>query len=229
MSTPVQTPALDHLVILADTLEQGVSWCERTLGVTPGPGGQHVLFGTHNRLLAIGSQAFPTAYLEVIAVDPKATPRPGRLRWFDMDDGSLLADVKQRGPRLIHWVARVPEVQQAAAHWMALGIDRGKLLQADRMTPEGLLQWRITVRDDGQRLMDGCLPTLIEWGQVHPATTMSSSGLGLRSLTLHHPDAGRLRRALASAGLTQPAVEVAVRPRLVAKLMTPRGAVEIAG
>jgi uncharacterized membrane protein YphA (DoxX/SURF4 family) len=48
------TPALDHLVIMASTLAQGVAWCEATLGVTPGPGGEHPLMGTHNRLAAAG-------------------------------------------------------------------------------------------------------------------------------------------------------------------------------
>lgn len=42
---------LDHLVIMANSLDDGVDWCEATLGVTPGPGGEHPLMGTHNRLL----------------------------------------------------------------------------------------------------------------------------------------------------------------------------------
>ena len=57
---------LDHLVVAAATLAEGVAWCERTLGVTPGPGGRHPLFGTHNRLLKIESEAFALAYLDII-------------------------------------------------------------------------------------------------------------------------------------------------------------------
>jgi hypothetical protein len=68
--------AVDHLVVAAATLEQGVAWCEATLGVTPGPGGRHALMGTHNRLLNLGSAAFPHSYLEIIAIDPEA-PAPG--------------------------------------------------------------------------------------------------------------------------------------------------------
>jgi hypothetical protein len=52
---------LDHLVIAAATLEEGVAWCEATLGVTPGPGGKHPLMGTHNRLLSIATAVFPDA------------------------------------------------------------------------------------------------------------------------------------------------------------------------
>ena len=46
---------LDHLVVIAPTLADGVAWCESTLGVTPGPGGEHPLMGTHNRLIHISS------------------------------------------------------------------------------------------------------------------------------------------------------------------------------
>ena len=44
------TAQVDHLVIAASTLNEGVAWCEKTLGITPGAGGEHPLFGTHNRL-----------------------------------------------------------------------------------------------------------------------------------------------------------------------------------
>ena len=57
---------LDHLVVLAATLDQGVTWCESALGLTPGPGGRHPLFGTHNRLLKIATPVFEDAYLEIV-------------------------------------------------------------------------------------------------------------------------------------------------------------------
>ena len=59
---------VDHLVVAAASLEDGVRWCEATLGVTPGPGGRHPLMGTHNRLFAIGSDTFPQVFFEIIAV-----------------------------------------------------------------------------------------------------------------------------------------------------------------
>ena len=52
---------LDHLVVAADTLEQGVAWCEATLGVRPSAGGQHVFMGTHNRVLDISTPRYPRA------------------------------------------------------------------------------------------------------------------------------------------------------------------------
>ena len=224
------TAQLDHLVVLADTLAQGAAWCEATLGVTPGPGGKHPLFGTHNllvSLLAAGSERFSRVYLEIIAVDPEVEPAGGRTRWFDMDDALLRAQVRTHGPRLIHWVARVPDLAKAADALAVQGIARGERLQASRMTPSGLLEWQITVRPDGQRLFAGCLPTLIEWGAVHPADGMPASGLSLQALRLAHPDTARLRAALAAVGLADIAVEGAPTPAIEAVLNTPRGPVTL--
>lgn len=196
---------LDHLVIAAETLEQGDAWCRRTLGITPGPGGNHPLMGTHNRLARIATVNFPRAYFEIIAIDPVA-PDPGRTRWFDLDDPTLRAALAQ-GPRLVHWVAQVPDIDQALASLKRLGIDRGEPLPVSRITPRGLLEWRISVRPDGQRLFDGCLPTLIEWGDVHPASSMPDSGLTLHTLAVRHPRSADLRRALDAIGLDQVSVE----------------------
>lgn len=218
---------IDHLVVVADTLEQGAAWCERTLGVAPGPGGEHSLMGTHNRLLRIATVDYPRAYFEIIARNPAAAgAQDGRRRWFDMDDPVLQADVRDHGPRLAHWVVQVPDVRAAVAAWARLGIDRGQVVQASRMTPRGLLQWQITIRDDGQRLFDGCLPTLIEWGDVHPAATMPDSGVTLHGLAVTHPEAALLTRALAAIGLEGVAVESGP-PDLCATLRTPGGAVRL--
>lgn len=229
---------LDHLVVMAGTLAEGAAWCEATLGVLPGAGGEHPLFGTHNRLLTIESPAFPLAYLEIIAINPEAarasgSRADGTKRWFDMDDATLQAQVRQLGPRLIHWVARVPDVAAASAQLAALGLDRGPVRAATRMTPAGELRWKITVRDDGQRLLEGCLPTLIEWGATHPAATMSDSGVQLHQLTLAHPQAPTLEAALRAAGLAAPLkdarLQVLAAPmaELRATLRTPRGPVTL--
>lgn len=218
---------IDHLVVVADTLEQGAAWCGRTLGVEPGPGGEHPLMGTHNRLLRIATVDYPRAYFEVIARNPAAPgAQDGRRRWFDMDDPALQAGVREHGPRLAHWVVQVPDVRAAVAAWAALGIDRGQVVQASRPGPRGLLQWQITVRDDGQRLFDGCLPTLIEWGEVHPAATMPESGVTLHGVAVTHPQAGLLRRAFSAIGLEGVPVE-AGPANLSATLHTPAGTVRL--
>ncbi|MGJ7488806.1 VOC family protein [Variovorax sp. ZT4R33] len=221
---------IDHLVIAARTLEEGVAWCEATLGVTPGPGGTHPLMGTHNRLIAIATAAFPRAYLEILAIDPAKQPTraAGLHRWFDLDDAALQAALAQHGPRLIHFVARVPDAA-AALHALAAGpapLDRGLLIEASRDTAAGRLDWKISVRDDGQRLLYGALPTVIEWGAVHPTDTMPSSGVTLSALHASHPRPAVLQEALAALGLASMEVQ-AGPPNLVAVLQTPRGPVTL--
>jgi hypothetical protein len=222
------TPTLDHLVILAASLEDGVAWCEATLGVTPGPGGEHPLMGTHNRLLKIATPDFPTAYLEIIAINPVAAlPTPTRARrWFDMDDPALRARIAQQGPTLVHAVVSVPDICAAVAALDAQGLDRGEVLQASRPTAHGLLQWQITVRADGQRLFDGCLPTLIQWGPTHPTDHMPASGVTLHSLRVQHPQADTLRAAFRAIGWTTQTND-SDTPRLTAHLQTPKGLIEI--
>ncbi|SCX72709.1 VOC family protein [Variovorax sp. EL159] len=221
---------IDHLVIAAASLAEGVAWCEATLGVVPGPGGSHPLMGTHNRLLNIASDAFPATYMEIIAIEPGKRPsRPGTRRWFDLDDGALQAGLAQRGPRLIHFVARVPDAHaalHALAHDEHAHIDRGPLLEASRDTPAGRLEWQISVRDDGQRLFYGALPTLIQWGPVHPTDTLPDVGLAMRALRAAHPRAADLSAALSTIGMTDMAV-TAGPPNLVAVLDTPRGPVTL--
>ena len=215
---------LDHLVIAAATLAEGVAWCETTLGVVPGPGGEHALFGTHNRLLKLSAAGSPNAYLEIIAINPQAEPtRAAPLqRWFDLDRPALRTSLAKNGPQLIHWVVSVPKLDGALLTWQKLGMDRGKTLTASRPTPTGLLRWQIAVRDDGQRLLDGCLPTLIEWGDAHPAQSMPASDLVLQRLSLQHPEAPQLDAALAAIGFT--GASIATGPAaLIAELQTPSG------
>lgn len=228
------TTQLDHLVVVAKTLDLGVSWCEAALGITPGVGGEHAQFGTHNRLFKIATPAHPLAYLEIIAIDPAAKrgQAPAR-RWFDMDDAALQAAVAVQ-PRLVHFVASTDNIQAGRAALKSLDIDRGPAIQASRHSRRGLLQWQITVRDDGQRLFNGGLPSLIQWGKpadaeplrLHPRNSLPRSGVSLRSLEVTHPSADKLQAAYAALGLSGVAVE-AGPANLVATLHTPRGVVRL--
>ncbi|HUG26125.1 VOC family protein [Piscinibacter sp.] len=212
--------ALDHLVVAARTLDDGVAWCEATFGLVPGPGGKHPLMGTHNRLFSIGSPVFPKAYFEIIAIDADA-PSPGRVRWFDLDTPAMQQAVAD-GPRLIHWVARCDDVAERIGRWRTGGVDRGELLAAERDTPDGALRWRISVRADGARLCGGALPTLIAWGDRHPTDTMPGSGVTLEALRV----AG-LPAAVAAEGAGPGISFDADGPPLTATLSTPRGRVTL--
>lgn len=227
-------PSVDHLVVMANDLAQGVAWCEATLGVTPSPGGEHPLMGTHNRELKIATPAHRTAYLEIIAINPVAPHAASARarRWFDMDDLALQAHVAYYGPSLIHFAAGVPDIAAAVSTLAAQSIDRGAVIQASRATPSGLLQWHISVRDDGQRLFEGCLPTLIQWGHpqaldtFHPTDAMLESGIAPLDLRVQHPQAAMLNAAYQALHLSAVTAETGTA-RLRAQLQTPKGVVTL--
>lgn len=219
---------LDHLVVMAPDLDSGMRWCERTLGVSPGMGGEHPLMGTHNRLMKIAAADFDGAYLEIIAIKPDLVPQipAGARRWFDFDDPVLRQRIERDGPQLVHWVVRTDALHAAREAWQHLGLDRGPAVAASRMTPQGLLEWQITVREDGARLFDGCLPTLIHWGAVHPTQAMGESAVSLLSVEVRHPQAALLQQAWGAIGISQVSVSDGP-PELVAELDTPRGRVRL--
>jgi hypothetical protein len=212
---------LDHLVVAAASLEQGVAWCAATLGVPPGPGGKHPLMGTHNLLLKIASTAFPLAYLEIIAIDPAAAA-PGRARWFGLDDAALQAQLA-RAPRLIHLVARTSSLQAHRQALVAAGCAPGPALSAGRETPQGRLAWEILVRDDGLLECAGALPTLIQWQGTHPAAQLPDAGVALQALALH----GVPARGCAALQLRGVSVHSSPGPALRATLSTPHGEVTL--
>ena len=168
---------LDHLVVAARTLDEGIDWCEQTLGVRPAAGGQHVFMGTHNRVFDVSSPAFARSYLEIIAIDP-SLPAPAHARWFDLDD-ALMQQQLASGPQLVHWVARVDDIGAARAAMLGNGVDCGEVMQAER----GALRWRITVRADGRRMLDGAAPALIEWAGAHPTDALVPSGVQLEAMS----------------------------------------------
>ena len=226
---------IDHLVLVASTLEQGVQWCEATLGITPAPGGQHAQFGTHNRLFKIATPGHPLAYFEIIAIEPgaKGPANPHAKRWFDMDDLALKAAVGM-SPRLVHFVANTDDMQAARIALKNQGIDRGPALPASRHSRKGMLHWQITVREDGQRLFNGTLPTLIQWGKaddaepmrLHPRNSLPRSGVSLQSIAVTHPTASKLQAAYDAIGLSGISIEEGPA-NLRATLKTPKGLVTL--
>lgn len=226
---------IDHLVVVAKTLEIGVQWCEATLGITPAPGFEQAHYGTHTRLFKIASPANPLAYLEIIAIHPQAKKPANALskRWFDMDDAALQAAVAIE-PRLVHFVANTDDIQAARNALKALDIDRGPAVHDKRHSRRGVVQWQTTVREDGQRLFNGALPSLIQWGKtdaaeplrLHPRNTLPRSGVTLQSLHITHPTAPKLQAAFEAIGLSDIAIE-AGPANLTATLQTPKGIVTL--
>ena len=195
--------ALDHIVICAGRLDEGVAAVEAALGVRLQPGGKHAYMGTHNALLGLG----PQAYLEVIAIDPDA-PAPGHPRWFGLDAFS-------GRPRLAAWVLRVGALDAALT---AAPEGAGHPVSLAR----GDFRWRMGVPADGLLPFDNAFPALIQWQEgLHPCDRLPDAGCRLARLDVSHPDAAALRRAVA---LDDPHVHFAEGPKaLRATIATPHG------
>ena len=209
---------IDHLVVAATTLHQGVEYIEERLGVTVPEGGAHPLMGTHNRLMQLGGDAF----LEIIAIDPDAAP-PGRPRWYALDDPAMQARIARR-PALITWVARTDDIASTAA---AAEISPGPVIEGRR----GDLVWQITVSDDGSMPEGGLFPTLIQWPDAlnkhGPAPNMGDMGCTLNKLTVRLPEPARMHAALESicaAGLAEISEGA---PHLEAAIDCPKGTVTL--
>ncbi len=168
---------LDHIAVLAETLEEAAGHVESALGLPLVPGGKHEHFGTHNRLLGLGGGL----YIEAIAIDP-ASPPPPYPRWFGLDGF-------YGGARLDKWICRVDDLQAALE----------KLPVAGRPVrlARGALEWTMAVPDDGMLPFDGLFPALIEWhSPVPPGVSMDTGGPSLERLVVLHPRAQELGEML---------------------------------
>lgn len=195
---------LDHIAVTAETLDAGTDWVHRALGTAPGPGGQHAHFGTHNRLLGLSGGL----YLEVIAIDPDASP-PGHARWFDLDRFS-------GAPRIGNWICRTDDLDGAQAALPGIG--------AQVPLERGDLRWRMAVPTDGQLPFDDCHPAVIQWDCArHPAAALPQTGITLRRLIVSHPEGDALGARLSGQLADDRVVFEAGPAELRAEFDTPAG------
>jgi len=209
---------LDHIVIAANSLDDGATYLEETLGVSIPAGGEHPLMGTHNCLMQIGGGAF----LELIAINPNA-PEPKRPRWYNLDETHLQARMAER-PVLLTWVVRTDDITRAATTSL---ISPGPIEEGRR----GNRVWSITIPQDGTMPEDGLFPTLIEWHDFDgPTSDMADPGCRLEGLKIYHPEPERLSEALGviGAGVLAQVEQASEHVHgLRALFQTPRGPVEI--
>lgn len=210
---------IDHIVIGADTLHQGVEFIEKQLGVRVPPGGEHNLMGTHNCLMKLGNGI----YFEIIAINPKAKS-PTRPRWFGLDNPNIRSVLKKQ-PQLLTWVVSTPDISS---------LRKTNYPESDSITNmiRGDLEWKITIPKDGSLPDNGLLPSIIEWQtDAHPSKTLPDLGCSLVKLDIHHSDPEWLGAILRSIG-TEKLVEMHKLPKvsnsyMIVKIQSPLGLREI--
>jgi hypothetical protein len=201
---------MDHLVLGVPDLAQGVDLVERKTGVRAQFGGKHPGRGTHNALLSFGNRQ----YLEIIAVDHEQ-PSTTEVLFAG------LRDLKE--PRFVGWATAVADVGEVARRAKAAGIATvGPLDGARRQADGSMLEWK-TLRLASELEL---APFFIAWGRTtHPSET-TPKGCRLLSFAIEHPKADELRKLLAALG-AEAEVCVGAKARLVARLDTPKGEVEL--
>ncbi len=212
---------LDHIVIAAQTLDEGRTWAREMLGVESVQGGKHDGLATHNTLLKLDARR----YLEIIAIDPDANPAvPNFSRWFGLDTDELREHIKH-GPRLAAWVARCTGASDAIEQ---LAKTPDYAANTVRAASRADFRWRFAFTADGTRIEAGTLPHLIQWDcEVHPCDRLPESGVSLTALMLGAPEPERLTAMLETLRLADARVQVgqSTALNLVAMMQTPRGSV----
>ena len=210
---------LDHLVIGAETLRQGVDYIRSVLDVELPKGGLHKTMGTHNHLMQLGNDS----YIEVIAINPEAAA-PRQPRWFNLDDGLMRASL-QRQPRLITWVINTADIK-------AVELDAKLPIGVPTELSRDSLSWQLGLTEDGRLLANGLVPYVLQWHtEQHPSRSMADLGCRLHSLEIYHNRPDWLNSILASMSAdhlvsTYPLADTET-PYLSANIETPSGLVNL--
>ena len=146
----------DHFAIATVDLDDTVKNLEKKLKYPFSNGGEHKIFGTHNRLFRLDD-----VYLEVIAINPLATPLQ-QPRWFNLDNFS-------GEPRIVTWIANTTNILSLLPNiWDKPG-------EIQRLSRDNL-EWDFTVPYTGKMPLEGAAPSLINWGSTrHPTLRLSDN------------------------------------------------------
>nr|WP_321403398.1 VOC family protein [uncultured Desulfobacter sp.] len=179
---------IDHLVIGANTLSQGVNYVKKLLGVEMPYGGVHTKMGTHNHVMRAGENNF----IEIIAINHDIEP-PDHPRWFGLDDPFIRQQIETE-PSLLTWVVNTHDIQELTQR-STFSLGNPELIS------RGKLNWYFGLPNDGRLLAGGMLPYVIQWQtDTHPSKNMADLGCTLDRLEIYHPYPGWLQAALSSIG-----------------------------
>ncbi|EPJ50498.1 MAG: hypothetical protein OFPI_20120 [Osedax symbiont Rs2] len=211
----------DHIVVAADSLQQGIDYIKQQLGVEVPMGGIHPSMGTHNALMQLADDLF----FEIIAINPDSLSNSDlqidQPRWFSLDNPLLQQQLK-RQPQLLTWVVNSDNIQQ--------DISQGIYRQTNsRLVERNNLSWDFAMPDDGGLIAEGLIPYVLQWHNSHPAANMLNRGCCLKQIVIHHPHPQWIEKLLTEIG----AIElVRIKPLnknqsgyLAVELNTPKGVV----
>ncbi|MEO0340396.1 MAG: VOC family protein [Bacteroidota bacterium] len=204
--------SVDHLVLAAPSLEVGMDYVEKEMGIRPQIGGQHLGKGTWNALVALGH----SSYLEVIAPDPKQE-KPTNGCWMGVDQIET--------PQLIHWAAKVHPIHEVIKMATAQQLNIGQVSGGSRTKMNGdTISWTISEPVSGPD--GGIIPFLIDWeDSVHPAESLEQK-CKLIEISAEHPEPQVITQQLKHLGIHLPLRKGAL-PRICAIIKSPKGIIAL--
>jgi hypothetical protein len=174
---------LDHIVIAARTLEEGVAYVEAAMALKVSPGGKHASVGTHNALVPL----LRRRYVEIIAIDP-AVAVPRRVRWFGLDEPEVKSKL-ETGPKLVAYVVRAAKIPNDLRFFPKLD---------PQAATRGDFSWTFGFTADGKRPGMGALPYFIAWdaASAHPCDRLPAAQFDLQSIEISLPCAPSVQMAM---------------------------------
>lgn len=208
------TAVVDHLLLGISDLDRGIEWIEKITGLKAVIGGSHPGVGTRNALLSLGGKR----YLEIIAPDPQQTAFN-----FHIDIRKLIE------PRLITWAAGTNDIDVLAKKAKESSFEIFGPRDGSRARPDGkVLKWKSlgVMNKFGDQGIEP-FPFFIQWAadSLHPSQD-SPKGCELESFEIEHPRPADLVDALKMFGI-EATVKEAKNVRLIARIKTPKGKVEL--
>ncbi|MCJ8299243.1 MAG: VOC family protein [Pseudomonadales bacterium] len=183
---------IDHIVVAADTLAQGISYIQQQFGVDVPLGGVHPSMGTHNALMQLADDLF----FEIIAINPDSLSSDAlqiqQPRWFSLDNPLLQKQLKIQ-PQLLTWVVNSDDIEQS----LCQGIYQQT---RSRLITRGDLSWHFAKPDDGSLIAEGLMPYVLQWHNPHPATAMPKRGCSLKQIVIYHPHPDWIEDELTKVG-----------------------------
>ena len=163
---------LDHIVLGANTLQEGTDYLEKKLGLSLSEIGYHHHMGTHNRVIKIGENI----YLEVIAIDPNAN-KPRHVRWFNLDNENQQARLKI-SPQIIGYVIENKNLDILKFY--------NPFFKASRED----YRWEFAIPKSDNNLINknliesGLVPSLIKWKSKKPVCQMVDNDFELEKIEI---------------------------------------------
>ena len=202
---------LDHLVLMAPSLDIGVTGFEALTGVTAEFGGKHSVNGTANALASLGDGV----YLEIMCPDP---------------DGPAADSLGAKIAGLDHmlftgFLVNCDDIDPIVKAAPDVGVAVDPDFTMDRVAPDGVhLHWRVGMISGHD--FAGLMPHFIDWmGSPHPSDN-TPSGCVLQSFQIETPRADALHKIYDRLGVGVPVV-TGDGDALEVVLDTPKGTVTL--